>query len=90
MMKDCTTIVSQSELDKMTVKDFFTIVQKRMRNKSIDCKDAESLLFVRLLNYIQNNGGFVTNGWEKRKPNNIVILRLDENGNRVLQYKYLN
>jgi uncharacterized protein YlaI len=90
MMNDCKIIGSQAELDKMTVKEFFTTIQKKLRNKPIDCKDPESLLTSRLLTVIENNGGFVTNGWKKRQPNNIVILRLDERGQIITQYKFLN
>lgn len=89
MMKDCTMIVKQSELEKISVKDFFTILQNKLRNKPIDCKDKESLLCSRLEHVISNNGGFVTNGWETRKMNNIVIHRMNSKREPIIQYKYL-
>ena len=90
MIKDCTLFVKQSELQKMTVKDFFTIVQKKLRNKTIDCKDKESLLAVMLFKAIEDNGAFVTNGWNGREPDNIIIFRTEKNEDRIYQYKYLN
>jgi hypothetical protein len=89
MIKECTKIVKQPELEKISVKDFFTIIQNKLRNKEIDCKDEISLLCSRLVASIVNNGGFVTRGWETRKPNNIVIHRIDSRGQPVIQYKYL-
>ena len=89
MMKDCATIVKQSELEKISVKDFFTILQSKLRNKAIDCKDNETLLCSRLVSVITNSGGFVTNGWETREANNIVINRLNSKREPIIQYKYL-
>ena len=88
-MKECDTIVSKSKLEKISVKDFFTILQNKIRNKPIDCKDKDSLLSVRLLKAIDTNGGFVTRGWESREADNIVIHRMDSKRNPIIQYKYL-
>jgi hypothetical protein len=88
-MKECETIVPKSKLEKISVKDFFIIIQQKLRGKPIDCKDKDSLLGVRLLKAIDTNGGFVTRGWETREANNIVIHRMDSNSEPVIQYKYL-
>jgi hypothetical protein len=88
-MKECDTIVPKSKLEKISVQDFFIILQNKLRGKPIDCNDQYSLLCVRLIKAMDMNGGFVTRGWETREANNIVIHRMDSNREPVIQYKYL-